>query len=295
MTHIERLKELLSKAVEKTCDSDTGVVFSAGLDSTIIAMLAAKFSRVTAYSCAIEGSPDLEYVNKCRNLNFDVKVIELDPGEIEQSLVKIIQAINDTNPIKVSVDVPFYFASKKAKEDGLSVMLCGQGGDELFGGYFRYLDFIKGGDEELKRMIQRDVENIYIEQIDKDTAVCNAEGIELRAPYMDEEFKNYVMEIPVGLKLYEVKNSDEFSCTDIVNGRRFIRKYILRKLGKEIGVPDFILNRKKKAVQYGSGTWKVLDRIARGKGFRQKARKAGRKDYVRMWLECMEDEHRESN
>lgn len=285
MTHIEKLKELLTNAVEKTCDSDIGVVFSGGIDSTIIAMLAAEFSRVTAYSCGIRGSPDLEYVRDCTDLGFDIRIIELNDDDIEQSLSRIISSINDTNPVKVSVEIPFYFASKKAREDGLTVMLCGQGSDELFGGYFRYLDFIKGGYEELKGMIQRDVENIYAEQLNKDIAVCKANDIELRAPYLDEEFKNYAMEIPVELKLYEVKNSPEFSCVDIVNDKRFIRKNILRKLGREIGVPDFILNRKKKAVQYGSGTWKVLDRIARKKGFKGKARKAGRKDYVRMWLE----------
>ena len=286
MTHINRLNELLSKAVEKTCDSDIGVVFSGGIDSTIIAMLAAKFSRVTAYSCGIKGSPDLEYVDKCRNLNLEVRIIELDPEKIERSLVKIIQAINDTNPVKVSVEIPFYFASKKAREDGLGVMLCGQGGDELFGGYYRYVECMaRTGYNEVEKMIQRDVENIYAEQLNKDIAVCKTNDIELRAPYMDEEFKNYAMEIPVELKLHEVKNSPEFSCIDIVNDKRFIRKYILRKLGGEIEVPDFILNRKKKAVQYGSGTWKVLDRIARKKGFKGEARKAGRKDYVRMFLE----------
>lgn len=287
MTHIERLKELLSKAVEKACEPELGVVFSGGIDSTIIALLASEFSRVTAYSCGIKGSPDLEYVDKCRNLNFEVRVIELDPKKIEQPLVKIIQAINDTNPVKVSVEVPFYFASRKAREDGLSVMLCGQGGDELFGGYNRYLSPLPDY-KEAEEMMKRDVENIYIEQINKDIAVCKENAIELRAPYMDEEFKNYAMEIPMELKIHEVKNSPEFSCVDIVDGKRFIRKYILRKLGRELGIQDFILNRKKKAVQYGSRTWKVLERLARQKGYKKKARKAGRRDYVRFFLESLQ-------
>ena len=291
---IDRLKELLSKAVEKTCDSDIGVVFSGGIDSTIIAVLASKFSRVTAYICGIKDSPDLEYVSRCENLNFDIRIIELYPEKIERSLAKIIRAINDTNPVKVSVEIPFYFASKRAREDNLSVMLCGQGGDELFGGYNRYLSFLPDY-RRVEEIMERDVENIYIEQINKDISVCKENGIELRAPYMDEEFKNYAMEIPPRLKIHEVKNSPEFSCVDIIDGKRFIRKYILRKLGRELGIPDSILNRKKKAVQYGSGTWKVLERLARQKGYKKKARKAGRRDYVRMWLESIRNESGESD
>ncbi len=286
MAYINRLKELLSNAVEKTCEPKVGVVFSGGIDSTIITLLASKFSEVTAYSCGIGGSPDLEYVDKCRDLNFDIKVINLDPEKIEDSLSRIIQTINDPNPVKVSVEIPFYFASKKAKEDALSVVLCGQGGDELFGGYNRYLGPLPDY-ERVGKMMERDVENIYAEQINKDAAVCRANGIELRVPYMDERFKNHVMAIPVDLKIHEVKNSNEFSCIDAVGNKKFIRKYPLRELGREIGVPDFILNRSKKAAQYGSGTWKVLDRIARQRGFKEKARRAGRTDYVGMWLESI--------
>ncbi len=273
--------------MEETCESEIGVVFSGGIDSTLIAMLAARFSRVTAYCCGIAKSPDLGYVDECRNLDLKIKVIELDPGEIERSLVGIIQAIDDINPVKVSVEIPFYFASKKAKEDGLSAMLCGQGADELFGGYNRYLSLLPDYDA-VGRMMREDVGNIYAQQISKDIAVCKVNGVELRTPYMDEEFTDYVLEIPVELKLHEVKNSPEFSCVDTVDGGRFIRKYILRKLGEEVGVPDAILNRRKKAAQYGSGTWKVFDKIARQRGFKEKARKAGRKDYVGMWLSSIQ-------
>ncbi|MEA3255316.1 MAG: asparagine synthase C-terminal domain-containing protein [Candidatus Altiarchaeota archaeon] len=284
MAYIDELRGLLGNAVKETCDLETGVVFSGGIDSVIIAMLAARFSRVTAYSCGIKDSPDLEYVNRCEGLGFEVRVIEISPEEIEQSLAEIIHAINDVNPVKVSVEIPFYFASKKAGEDGLSVMLSGQGGDELFGGYNRYLSPLPDY-SVVEEMMTRDVESIYVDQINKDIAVCRINDITLCAPYLDEGFKDYALKIPVESKLHEVRNSPEFSCVDTVNDRRFIRKYILRELGREIGVPEFILNRKKKAVQYGSGTWKILDKIARGRGFKVKAKKAGRTDYVGMFLE----------
>lgn len=281
MDYIVRLKELLSEAVCEACESEIGVVFSAGIDSTLIALLASKFSDVTEYSCGVRDSPDLEYSSRCRDLGFDIKMVELDVDEVEHSLEEIVSIINDHNPVKVSVEIPFYFASKKASGDGLDVMLCGQGADELFGGYARYLNALPDYGK-VDAMLKEDVGKIYKEQLDKDVAIFKANGIELRIPYMDKRFRDYAMEIPAELKIHE---SEEFECFDDVDGRRFIRKYVLRKLAGEVGVPDFILDRRKKATQYGSGAWKILDRIARKKGFKKKASEAGRTDYVRMFLE----------
>jgi len=288
MEHIGRLRELLTRAVEKSCDSDTGVIFSAGIDSTMAAMLASEFSNVTAYSCGIAGSHDLEYVEKTKDLGFDVKNIELTPEKIENSLAPIVSTINDTNPVKVSVAVPFHFASKEAREDGLTIMLCGQGADELFGGYNRYLEPLPDY-AKVEGMMKTDVENIHEEQLNNDIAICRENGIELRAPFLDDEFKNYAMEIPIELKIHEVKNSEEFTCID---DEKYIRKYILRLLGKEMGVPSSILNRRKKAAQYGSGSWKVIQKLARENGFKEKAMKEGRKDYTKMWLSSLRTQTR---
>ena len=291
MEHVERLRELLTGAVEKACDSNIGIVFSGGVDSTVIAMLASKFSKVTSYACGIPGFHDLEYAEGARDMGFEITAIEMTPEKIKNSLASIVSTIG-TNPVKVSVAVPFHFASKQAGEDGLTTMLCGQGADELFGGYNRYLeplpDYAKVGG-----MMKKDIENIHGEQLNNDIAICRENGIELRAPFLDDEFKNYSMNIPMDLKIHEIKNSGEFTCIDEVDDRKFIRKYILRLLGKETGVPLPILNRRKKAAQYGSGSWKTIQKLARDNGFKEEARKAGRKDYTKMFLESLKSQPHE--
>jgi asparagine synthase (glutamine-hydrolysing) len=136
-------------------------------------------------------------------------------------------------------------------------------------------------------MMRKDVENVYESQLKNDAAICASNGVELRVPFMDGDFRNYAMQIPVELKIYEVPESEdaEFSCADEIAGKKFIRKFILRKVAQDVGIPGFIINRQKKAAQYGSGANKILDKIARNSGFKSKAKEKGRNDYVNVFLE----------
>jgi asparagine synthase (glutamine-hydrolysing) len=278
----KKLLELLDRAVAESCVPETGIVFSGGLDSLIVAILASKHAKVTAYTCGLPGAPDLKYAKQCGNLGFTLKVIDLTDEMVEDALPKIVAAIGDRNPVKVAVEVPFYFASKKAKEDGFSVMLCGQGADELFGGYSRYIEGMENGYDSVADTMTYDIENIYQSQVDKDLATCKANGIILRAPYLNNEFIEYARSLPIELKIAE---SGEYKCADGVCGKKYVRKYILRKVGEEVGVSNEVLHRSKKAAQYGSGAQKAIERIARRRGYREKAKAAGRTDYVRMFLD----------
>jgi asparagine synthase (glutamine-hydrolysing) len=283
MEDAKKLLELLDSSVAESCVPETGIVFSSGIDSLIVAMLASKHAKVTAYTCGLPGAPDLLYAKACANLGFKLKVIDLTDEMIEEALPKIVAAIGDRNPVKVAVEVPFYFTSKKAKEDGFSVMLCGQGSDELFGGYSRYIDGLQeNGYSGVADTMTFDIENIYPSQVDKDIVTCKANGIELRAPYLNKKFTEYARSLPIELKIAE---SDEYKCTDLACEKKYVRKFILRKVGELIGVPNEILHRSKKAAQYGSGTQKAVERIARSRGYREKAKAAGRTDYVKMFLE----------
>ncbi|MBN2250540.1 MAG: asparagine synthetase B [Candidatus Altiarchaeota archaeon] len=286
---IKKLGSLLENAVKKNCTENVGAVYSAGIDSALVSLIASRFCDLTAYSVGTEGSPDLKYARRSMEcFDFDIRVLEIDDGKVEEMLPDLLKIIGTCEPLQVSVGVPLYFASREAVKDGLSVMLSGQGADELFGGYNRYLAVAAEGDmEKLESAMRKDVENAYKDNLDRDIAIAKAFGIDLRFPYMDPDFSSHALRVHVGLKVFEVGDTGDYSCVDQVDGKKFIRKYLLRHLAAEAGVPKFILDRKKKAAQYGSETQKMVERIARRNGFKKKALSHGRPDHVRMYLESL--------
>ena len=288
---ISILRDLLEKSVIKCCEKEVACVYSSGIDSAVITFLASKYCKVNAYTVGAKGSEDIKFSAKSReDASFKINLIEIDELIVEKILPDLVRIVGVPDPLKVSVGVPLYFAAREAKKDGQSVMLSGQGGDELFGGYNRYLAHAANGDyERLKVAMQKDVDTAYVDNLDRDIAICKEFGLDLRFPYMDAEFGKYAATLPADCKVFELKEDavEEFACVDEVDKKRFIRKYMLRLLAADIGLPQYILDRKKKAAQYGSEAEKLIDRIARKNEYKKKATEAGRKDYMRMYLESL--------
>lgn len=286
---IATLKSLLDDAVRRACEKRVGVVYSSGIDSSLIAFLASKHCEVAAYCVGGKNSEDLKYARELEaQMGFALTAIDIDEAKVEEMLPRLIKIVGTCEPLKVSVGVPLYFAAREAKKDKLSVVLSGQGGDELFGGYNRYLAHAAKGDSQALGMaMKKDADNAYADNLDRDIAIFSAFGIELRFPYMDQKFAEYAQGLSTDSKIFEVKGLEEFSCTDELNGKKFIRKYVLRRVASRSGLPKAILDRKKKAAQYGSESEKLIERIAKAKGYKKKAADAGRSDYVRMYLSSL--------
>ncbi len=249
----KQLKETLIKSVKKRCIglSKVGILFSGGIDSTILAKITEDMGlETTLYSVGHRDSIDLKVSKKtAKTMNIPLETQEIGIEDVKTYLPLVLDAIEEFNIMKIGVGMTAYIAAQVAHEDGLKVMLSGQGADELFGGYHRYLRFYQEKGELTQEDLKEDILNLYHVNLQRDDAVTMANGIELRVPYLDLDIINTAMNIPMKYK---------------INGKEDnLRKCILREIGAELGVPEEIVRRPKKAAQYGSGIHKMLKTVLR--------------------------------
>lgn len=139
-----RLRELLTDSVDVHLRSDVevGTYLSGGIDSSLMAILAAgktKFGgkgfhgRFTDYP----GYDESAYA-KIASDSFkgDLHISDITSSDFRDNIRKVIYHLDF--PVAGPGSFPQYMVSKLAG-DHLKVVLGGQGGDEIFGGYARYL------------------------------------------------------------------------------------------------------------------------------------------------------------
>lgn len=257
---VSKLKRALKKAVELRLTPTAGIAFSGGIDSTFLAALAKRIDPgVSLYAVGLPDSHDIaqaESAAEAIGMKRNLKVHFLSPEEVEAAVPQVIYATESTDPMRVAIGLPLYIVAKTAREDGKRVLLTGQGADELFGGYRRHEEFFEKGPEVLDREIYADLANISKINLERDDMVTMANSVELRVPFLDKEVIKTGLAIRPELKVLKKDGYYE-------------RKYLLRKAAEGL-IPPEILWKEKKAMQYGTGVQKVLDRLARDSGFSKK-------------------------
>lgn len=137
------LRSVLFNSVEETMVADVpiGTFLSGGIDSTIITGIASKISGKSLDTFTI-GYKDKKYDESDRaRLSSDFHrtknhVLYLDYNDTLPELNKIINNIDE--PFADSSYIPTYMVSKFASQS-VKTVLTGDAGDELFGGYSKYL------------------------------------------------------------------------------------------------------------------------------------------------------------
>ncbi len=243
----EALFNAIEHAVKKRHYRSCAIAFSGGLDSSLIATLC-RDSEL--YSVGMAGSHDAQQAKKAAallGLSDRLYFHEITMDELESAIPHVIKAIESSDPLKVSIALPLFFASKDACCDGIRVMLSGQGADELFAGYKRYQSL---NGRELESALRKDLENIAENNLERDDAATMANAVELRVPFPDKEVVELALRIAPELKI-----------------RSGMRKYILRLAAMKI-LSDELAFKEKKAAQYSSGIYSALLKIARKNGYK---------------------------
>jgi asparagine synthase (glutamine-hydrolysing) len=253
----KKLQKLLRHSIKERISglNEVAIAFSGGLDSSIVAFLAENLGvDVHLIHVSLENQPETEQAKKAaERLRLPIHFHLCKDEDVERTLPKVLWLIEQSDPIKTSISIPFYWTAEKAAKMDFKVILAGQGADELFGGYKRYVyDYLTYGREKLRETLFDDVLKMYETNFERDFEICNFHNVELRLPFATYEITKFAIELPIELKI-EMKD----------NG---LRKLVLRRVAKNLGLPHFITKRPKRAIQYATGVNRILKRLARTKG-----------------------------
>ena len=248
-----KYQKAILQSVKKRVDGldHVGLVLSGGVDSALIAKIIHDLGvRLTCYSIGYQDSTDLQMSKRfAQELGIEFKIKELTEQDIEKALGKIIKSIECRGLVQVEAALFLHFASQMARQDGLKVMLTGQGADELFGGYPWYVDVVREkGLQNLHRYMWNDIDHLHLDTLEREDKMTMAHSIELRVPFLDLEVIDTSMSIDITLK---VDSKEDMS-------RKRIHRYVAQKLG----VPDYIAWRPKEVAQKGSGVHEALEKLA---------------------------------
>jgi asparagine synthase (glutamine-hydrolysing) len=138
-----RLRSLLKDATRHSIDGERalGTFLSGGTDSSTIATMLTELTNAPARTYSIGFASDefdeMKYARiTAQRLAARAHEYYLTPDDVVEAIPIIARAYDE--PFGNDSAAPTYFCAKMAREDGVQVMLAGDGGDEIFGGNTRY-------------------------------------------------------------------------------------------------------------------------------------------------------------
>ncbi len=243
---LDDIRRILTGAVHKRLMSDVplGVYLSGGLDSTIIAALVAEeIPHVHSFAVGVEGSNDLANARlAARALGTQHHEYIYTAEEIIEVLPKVIYHLESYDPSLVRSAIPNYFLARMTR-DYVTVVLTGEGADELYAGYHYLKRFDEMAlNEELIALITG-LHNCNLQRCDRMTM---AHSIEARVPFLDIEFVELSMRVPKHQKIHPTTQTE---------------KWALREAFSAI-LPANVMWRRKQQFSQGAGSNDLLVTLA---------------------------------
>ncbi len=255
----EQIRATFIHAVKKRLLADkevpVGSFCSGGLDSSLVAAIAAEeIPQLHTFVVGMKDrygaeSDDLKASRiAAKHIGSTHHELIFTEDEYYEVLPTVINKLETYDPSLVRCAVPCYFTCKLAA-DHVTVVLTGEGADELFNGYHYMKHFPMNLQNKEGRRCTGNLHNINLQRADRMGMYFS---LELRVPFLDVAMIDLAMKIPPELK---IRQSEE-------NGSQ-IEKWIFRKAFEGTGyLPDEILWRYKVQYTQGAGCESLGERLA---------------------------------
>jgi asparagine synthase (glutamine-hydrolysing) len=224
---------------------ELGILFSGGLDSSLLAWILRDRPRTRLFTIGTPGSRDLAAARRAAELvALPWTGVEIGAPELRAEWARwspiLATRSEPSRSVQFSLAVAFDSASTRD-------LLLGQGADELFWGYARFdrLDATAGAEEA--RAALRSLTEI---ELPLTRSIASRAGRSPSFPYLEPSWVEAVLRMPAESHVPAPE-----------------RKPLLRRIAAALGLPEPLLASPKKAIQYGSGIAKALRSLTGRRGW----------------------------
>jgi asparagine synthase (glutamine-hydrolysing) len=246
------IRDIIQRSLHQRVDfaHPTGALLSGGMDSSVIAYLASelyqqkfgKQAQLKTFAIGVGESSDIHSARvMAEHIGSDHHELIVNLEQVLAVLPEVIYYLESFDPSLVRSAVTNFLISRYAKAEGIEVLLSGEGGDEIFGGY-AHLKTLPS-EEFFARQVEcfSFLHNNASLRLDR---MNQSHSVRVVAPLISGELLRYALSIPAEYKVRP-------------QGEQKIEKWIFRKAFEDL-LPESVIWRFKQEFSQGSGSAGLL-------------------------------------
>jgi len=259
------LRLLIDASVRRNLSE--GILLSGGLDTSVLAVEAARYISQKSVTVALEGAeaPDPIYAEMVAGkLGLEHHIYRFSFEELSEVAPEVIRVMRTFDPVELRNDLSILVALRYAAAKGVRLLMTGDGSDELFAGY-SFLFNLQA--EELKLRLREMWRSMSFASV----KLARSVGVDVRLPFLDPSILSFAER----LELQHLVQS---------RGGERVGKWILRKTFEGL-LPEEVVWRVKTPIEQGSGTSSIanhIDHLISSDDFEMRKARYVREDGVRI-------------